>query len=37
MNGIYTNWFMILFRFCMKAGEVFKWLFIPYYVRKNDN
>lgn len=37
MNGVYTNWFMILLRFCMKAGGLVKWLFIPYYVRKNDN
>lgn len=37
MNGVYTNWFMILLRFCMKAGGLVKWLFIPYYVKKNDN
>lgn len=37
MNGVYTNWFIILLRFCMKAGGLVKWLFIPYYVRKNDN
>ncbi|WP_455586895.1 glycosyltransferase family 2 protein [Bacteroides sp.] len=37
MNDIYTNWFMILFRFCIKIGGVLKWLLIPYYIRKNDN
>lgn len=36
MNGIYTNLFMILFRFCLKVWGVFKWLFIPNYIRKND-
>lgn len=36
VNGIYTNWFMILFRFCLKIRGVLKWLFIPNYINKND-
>lgn len=35
VNGIYTNWFIILFRFCFKVGGILKWLFIPNYIKKN--
>ncbi len=36
VNGTYINWFMFLYRFCLKVWGVFKWLFIPNYIKKND-